>query len=584
MRLVNVHTLKLHEFFEGSIPPYAILSHRWTDEELTFKDLAKNRADVESKGFKKLLGACRIAANYKFDYVWMDTCCIDKRSSAELSESINSMFQWYRKAEMCLAYLEDVHAGPGSKYQFIKSVWFTRAWTLQELLAPRCLYFFDHQWTAFGSKCDLGKLVSGITQMPVAVIMGSTEISQYSVATRMSWASRRHATRPEDVAYSLLGIFDIDMPLLYGEGTKAFQRLQHEILRNFTEPTILCWGTNNYDWSEHHLLARSPADFRASGPIVNDTCHASRNSITNMGLEVRMRAIRWDLSTWGLLVADQANSQDEYMILVRKHRHSNTYYKTGVKKADTSHFSVEEREFYVFWTYKTLYMFARETAHDLFLLRQDDVKLTPIHCQRKGGDSWRRVGSQHESGRGIFWEMGAASSRTIALMTCQIRHVNKIFITFEFDFDGRPCCLIKSQTPASWSSVGSIVRSSLMRQHTDGDFGMTPIQGVDGRSWFLRARSELCDTEVLMPVELTGGTNQTWVAFHPPQRICAHDDQRYDQRLWWSFTIGHDIDEVRSAKYRTYSESSTGQDEHTAQENEDTTRSRHNVSPARDLE
>ena len=137
MHLIDVRTLKLKQFIEGSIPPYAILSHRWFDEEPTFKEVLKERLDPSKKGHKKLVRACETATRYEVNYLWTDTCCIDKRSSAELSEAINSMYAWYENAKVCIAYLADVSSELGLDESFQKSVWFTRSWTLQELLAPR---------------------------------------------------------------------------------------------------------------------------------------------------------------------------------------------------------------------------------------------------------------------------------------------------------------------------------------------------------------------------------------------------------------------------------------------------------------
>ncbi|KAF2163106.1 hypothetical protein M409DRAFT_68730 [Zasmidium cellare ATCC 36951] len=248
MRLVNIHTLKLHEFVEGSIPPYAILSHRWTDEELTFKELAKDRADKDKKEYRKLLGACRVSAHYGVDYVWIDTCCIDKRSSAELSESINSMFAWYQKAKVCLAYLEDVHVGPNLDEEFRGSVWFTRSWTLQELIAPKSVHFYDHDWEHFSSKDGVIPTLFHITGVDRDVLSGSCSVRECSVGERMSWAADRHATRSEDVAYSLMGIFNVNMPLLYGEGQRAFERLQEEILRRRTGGLLLKVGVSTRDF------------------------------------------------------------------------------------------------------------------------------------------------------------------------------------------------------------------------------------------------------------------------------------------------------------------------------------------------
>lgn len=145
MRLINVETLKLQEFLSANVPHYAILSHRWEEEEVTFQDLMSGKGHGMA-GWKKIEGCCQLALHDKLEWVWIDSCCIDKSSSAELSEAINSMFRWYRDAEVCYTFLSDV-SGPLDERRnmagFRSSKWFTRGWTLQELLAPDELRFFD---------------------------------------------------------------------------------------------------------------------------------------------------------------------------------------------------------------------------------------------------------------------------------------------------------------------------------------------------------------------------------------------------------------------------------------------------------
>jgi hypothetical protein len=171
-------------------------------------------------------------------YVWVDTCCIDKRSSAELSEAINSMYTWYRNAITCYVYLNDVSCDndTGVHDAMRRSTWFTRGWTLQELLAPDTVYFVDRSWTTvLGTTQTLAGVISDITGIQGVFVEGQTRIfkprhPRYSAALKLSWAVGRSCTRPEDRAYSLLGIFGISMPLLYGEGGhQALRRLQHEI-------------------------------------------------------------------------------------------------------------------------------------------------------------------------------------------------------------------------------------------------------------------------------------------------------------------------------------------------------------------
>ncbi len=191
----------------------------------------------------KILNACRVAREHGYQYIWIDSCCIDKQSSSELSEAINSMYAWYERADVCYAYLADVPPDENPRKSgsaFRRSRWFTRGWTLQELLAPNNLVFLSMDWARLGAKDELANLVSYITDISIHALV-RTQFGHFSVAQRLSWAARRETTRVEDRAYSLLGLFDINMPTLYGEGERAFQRLQEEILRRIPDPSILAW-------------------------------------------------------------------------------------------------------------------------------------------------------------------------------------------------------------------------------------------------------------------------------------------------------------------------------------------------------
>ncbi|PIL29187.1 hypothetical protein GSI_09236 [Ganoderma sinense ZZ0214-1] len=193
----------------------------------------------------KVRHACAIARANGFRYLWIDSCCIDKASSSELSEAINSMYAWYARAIVCYAYLADVPAGEdhgAPRSRFRKSRWFTRGWTFQELLAPRHVEFVAQDWTAIGSKHTLVSLVEGITGIDERALLHLTPLDKFSVSQRLSWASKRQTTRVEDEAYSLLGIFDINMPTLYGEGERAFRRLQEEIMRRIPDQSLFAWG------------------------------------------------------------------------------------------------------------------------------------------------------------------------------------------------------------------------------------------------------------------------------------------------------------------------------------------------------
>jgi len=209
MRLLNTSTLELHEFIGNDIPDYAILSHRWEKEEVTLQDLKPGRG-AQMAGYSKILNCCKQAASEGWEYAWIDSCCIDKTSSAKVSEAINSMFKWCQNAQVCYVYLCDVESRDRDHHVEGSSFWrskrYTRGWTLQELLAPSNLIFYNHGWQEIGTKSTLGKAVKLIT--------GITSFDYFeneSVAKKMSWAAQRETTRTEDLAYCLMGIVRADI-------------------------------------------------------------------------------------------------------------------------------------------------------------------------------------------------------------------------------------------------------------------------------------------------------------------------------------------------------------------------------------
>ncbi|KAF6809138.1 het domain-containing protein [Colletotrichum sojae] len=217
MRLINTDTLELEEFVSSEVAPPA-----------------------QKKGLSKIQSACRQASRDGYTHIWVDTNCIDKSSSAELSEAINSMFAWYQEAALCYVYMADV---PPSTYHMMEQKdssfrngrWFTRGWTLQELIAPRLAVFY-------ADDC----------RVP----------AEFSIAQIMSWASTRTTTRTEDLAYCLLGLFGVNMPLLFGEGPRAFLRLQQELIKISDDRSIFAFD------SASTPLATSPTLFSRSRHIL----------------------------------------------------------------------------------------------------------------------------------------------------------------------------------------------------------------------------------------------------------------------------------------------------------------------------
>nr|VWP01655.1 Alcohol oxidase [Ganoderma boninense] len=193
----------------------------------------------------KIREACRVARENGYRYIWIDSCCIDKTSSSELSEAINSMYKWYGMAVVCYAFLADVPSGEShwsKDSNFRKSRWFGRGWTLQELIAPFRVEFLSSDWAPIGCKASFADLVENITNISSYALLHLKPLEAFSVAQRLSWAAKRDTTRKEDRAYSLLGLFDINMPTLYGEGDRAFRRLQEEIMQRTPDQSLFAWG------------------------------------------------------------------------------------------------------------------------------------------------------------------------------------------------------------------------------------------------------------------------------------------------------------------------------------------------------
>jgi hypothetical protein len=230
---------ELHLFDDENPPPYAILSHTWAEgQEITYSELVAG-AGKDKIGYNKIQFCGRQAAADSLQYFWVDTCCIDKSISHELSTAINSMFRWYQRASKCYVYLSDVtvrdEIADAEAFRitwetaFRQSRWFTRGWTLQELVAPSCVEFFSKEGKRLGSRISLERQIHKVTSIPVEVLRGQS-LAERSVEERMSWAVRRTTTLKEDRVYCLLGIFGVFLSLIYGEGEAyATLRLREEI-------------------------------------------------------------------------------------------------------------------------------------------------------------------------------------------------------------------------------------------------------------------------------------------------------------------------------------------------------------------
>ncbi|OJT05153.1 Vegetative incompatibility protein HET-E-1, partial [Trametes pubescens] len=353
MRLLDTSTGHFHDINSSLDEPYAILSHVWNppdapEPEQTFQDLQAIQKKCptvsilsDSGVSSKVRLACTVARDEGYRLLWLDSCCIDKTSSAELSEAINSMFEWYANSSICYVFLADVednkapryasdvatsHAVHGSdtpgavsivsesqlhlpatendhcvsqpihdshscpreadserftsdahsatsnfasdntgnsspywtlslRRRFCSSRWHTRGWTLQELIAPRTVLFLSSGWNILGSKLTLSDLIEEATGVDHDVLTHKKSLCSVSVAQRMWWASGRKTTRIEDEAYCLMGLFGVNLPTVYGEGRRAFIRLQEEIFRTIPDQSIFAW-----ELSEHYTFKRHQTD------------------------------------------------------------------------------------------------------------------------------------------------------------------------------------------------------------------------------------------------------------------------------------------------------------------------------------
>ena len=304
--------LNLEEFGDTDIPPYAILSHTWGEdcEEVKYKDFMEGTQKTKI-GYNKI-EFCRTQAAWDgLNYFWVDTCCIDKSSSAELTEAINSMYRWYQNAQKCYVYLSELSTFnislPESDFSsghiklsrakaeaaFQDSKWFRRGWTLQELLAPRSVEFFSREGYPLGNRERFEKVIHNITGISIKALNG-TSLKTFTVEERFSWAKHRQTKRQEDIAYSLLGIFDVHMPLIYGEGrNNAFARLRKDIDASDQNPPefepevsidqAVIWKPRYYFFSGDVTPAMIVRAFRPSSMPVVHRAYLDSHEVSKLG-------------------------------------------------------------------------------------------------------------------------------------------------------------------------------------------------------------------------------------------------------------------------------------------------------------
>ncbi len=232
-RTVEQHIQTIHTSARSSFP------HACEDTDPRLLDVIRSQLST------KITSCCDYARSQGHPNLWIDACCIDKTSSAELSEAINSMFTWYSQADVCYVFLSDVSSSenPVEKLSsFRRSIWFKRGWTLQELIVPSRIVFLAKDWRMIGTVAGLAKTIEDVTGIDADILLHRRQLHTVSVAQRMAWAAGRETTRIEDEAYCLMGIFGVRLAVIYGEGSQAFVRLQEEIMTRIPDQSLFLWG------------------------------------------------------------------------------------------------------------------------------------------------------------------------------------------------------------------------------------------------------------------------------------------------------------------------------------------------------
>ncbi|OJA14572.1 hypothetical protein AZE42_06368 [Rhizopogon vesiculosus] len=319
IRLIRISDMKFVErsevrkHFRGSVPrhkcdhdpasyvKYAILSHRWLDEgEPTYEEMKSGTA--RGPGYWKLKKFCEKAWSFKVEFAWSDTCCIDKSSSTELDQSIRSMHRWYYNSDICIVHLAESETIEDMMYD----EWTRRGWTLQELLAPVNIKFFNKYWMPMTRDANdkSPKKTEIMQKLEIATGIPHKDLWIFQpgparVDERMTWAAKRKTTRVEDVAYSLMGMFDVSLQIAYGEGRdRAFSRLIEAIMQG-GDPSVLNWTGEPLLHSSSRAIPRSPENFSGRTLQLPRDLGQLEMTMTSLGLRVPLVVLPLTLS-WSI--------------------------------------------------------------------------------------------------------------------------------------------------------------------------------------------------------------------------------------------------------------------------------------------
>jgi hypothetical protein len=265
MLLLNATSLQLCDFQSDALPPYATFSSKWVDGDVMHEDLCCPQTARKKPGFGALEGACSECRGHGLQWLWNDAVCVDRKSDIALSQALNSLHDIYRAARLCIVYLHDLLDSQGPNFdpqrELSRCSWFLHVWMIPHLIFSKALYFYDTQWNLVGRKSELVPQLSQLTSIDEAVLNDSEDMKRVSSCTKMAWAAGLVADRVEDAAYSLLGIFGVNIPIKYGDGVRSFLRLQQEILKNTrSHSSLLAWQPRTSQ-PFRGLLAHSPLEF-----------------------------------------------------------------------------------------------------------------------------------------------------------------------------------------------------------------------------------------------------------------------------------------------------------------------------------
>ena len=493
---------------------YAVLSHRWghVDEEVTYEDIEKGSGQ-DKAGYKKIEFCNQQAAKDGLKYCWIDTCCINRQSNFELSEAINSMYRWYKCASQCYVFLSDV-SKEDMPDSLARSQWFERGWTLQELLAPPNVAFFDCNGHILGDRQSLRDEIARITGIS-SDILQTGDLTKSCIVQKMSWAARRKTTRVEDGAYCLMGLFDANMPLLYGERHGAFVRLQEEIIRESDDHSIFAWSMND-KLNVSGLIAPSTADFADCDQFRESRSFQRRSSysLTNRGLSINLRLTPWSTATYLACLDVQQEQGFKLCIFLRRLSEDDQYARVELdgcsvftdtqRVFDSDHRPIRAQQLYIRKIIKPAEVSLCRLEHlNAFRISEEFL------CNKF-------IVSQHVCNSGQVVSFLSGGWGHLVTVDCSREYKGLKRFTLGFDFDFNPVCILEDSSADSQSIFPKQNDTTTWFYYFPDDFEWNVIE--EGRSyrpqnhngvWALRGH-RIHGLDVML-MSNPGGTNSVLV-------------------------------------------------------------------------